>query len=84
MQKLYWLFCVMNFTFPQSDYIWQLLTIGHNCPVLVDKYDCNKRFTPFPDPLGGVKSQIFKFCNNKVSCLYFLPKFRMQAEVQYI
>ena len=39
MQKLYWLFCIINFTFPQSYYIGQLLTIGHDYPVSVDKHD---------------------------------------------
>ena len=42
-----------------------------------------KFLTHSPDPLAGVKGQIFKFCNNSVSCQYFLPKFRMQTEVQY-
>ena len=36
----------------------------------------------FPDPLGGVKGQIFKFRNNSVSSQYVLLKFRMQTEVQ--
>ena len=42
MQELYWLFCEMNFTFLQSFYIWQLLTIGHDCPLPVDKHDSDK------------------------------------------
>ena len=41
MQKLYWLLCVLNFLFPQSFYIWQLLTVGNNYPVPVDKHDRN-------------------------------------------
>ena len=49
MQKL---FSVMNFTFPQSYYIWQLLTIGHDCPVPVDKHDVVKNLPHALDPLG--------------------------------
>ena len=37
MQKVYWLFCGINFTFLQKYYIWQLLTIGHDYLVPVDK-----------------------------------------------
>ena len=36
-----------------------------------------------PDPLGGVKGQIFKISNNSVSCQYNLRKFRMQTEEQF-
>ena len=34
-----------------------------------------------PDPLGGVKGQIFKFSNNSINCQYFLLKFRMQTVI---
>ena len=65
MQKLCWLFCVINFIFHQSIISDDLLTIiGHDYPVPVDKYDSDENFTSPPDPLGGVKGQIFKFCNN--------------------
>ena len=50
MQKLYWHFCVINFTFPQSYYIWQLLNIGKDYPVPVDEYDSDLNSTPPPDP----------------------------------
>ena len=39
MQKLCCFFCGINFTFLQNYYIWQLLTIGHDYPVPVDKHD---------------------------------------------
>ena len=39
-------FCVMIFTFPQSYYISQLLTIDHDCQVPVDKHGSVKKFTP--------------------------------------
>ena len=40
------------------------LTIGHDCPVSVDKHGSVK-ILPHPlDPLGGDKGQIFKFHNN--------------------
>ena len=32
----------MNFTFPQNYNIWQLLTLGHDCPVPADKHDSDK------------------------------------------
>ena len=48
----------------------------------VDKHDSDKIFTLRPDPLGGVKGQIFEFRNNSVSCHYFLRKIRMQTEGQ--
>ena len=57
MQKLYWLFCVINFTFPQSCYIWQLNTKGLDFPVPVDKHDIDKNLPP-PDPLGGSKVKV--------------------------
>ena len=64
MQKLFWIFCVMNFTLIQSYYIRRAFTVGHNCPVPVDKHDSDTNFTPTtPDPLGGIKGQMFKFCN---------------------
>ena len=44
MQKLYWLFCEMNFTLPQSYHITQLLTIGHDCLVPEDKHGSVKIF----------------------------------------
>ena len=36
----------MNFIFNQSYYIQQLLTIGHDCLVPVDKHNSVKTFTP--------------------------------------
>ena len=36
------------------------------------------------DPTQGVKGKIFKFRNNFGRCQYFLLKFCMQAEEQYI
>ena len=58
MQKLYWLFCGINFTFLQNYNIWQFLTVVHDYPVPVDKRDSDKNiFLPHPlDPLGGVKA----------------------------
>ena len=46
---------------PKLIYIWQLLTMDHDCLVAVDKHNSVKNFTPFTDPLYGVKGQIFKF-----------------------
>ena len=82
MQMLYRLFCGINFTFLQNYNNWQLLTIGHDYQVPVDKHERDKVLPQTPDPLGGVKGhwQIFKFCNN--SKLFFLLKFHMQTEVQ--
>ena len=49
MQKLYWLFCVRNFTFLQNYDILHLLTIGHDYPVLIDKHANYWNFTsPWP------------------------------------
>ena len=39
MQKLIWLLCGINSTFLQNYYIWQLLTIGQDSQVPVDKPD---------------------------------------------
>ena len=39
MQKLYWLFVELNITFLQNYYILQLLTIGNDYPVPVDKHN---------------------------------------------
>ena len=36
----------------------------------VDKHESDNSFT-HPDPEGGVKGHVFKFCNNSVSCQYF-------------
>ena len=36
---LYWLFCGINFTILQNYNIWQLITIGHDYPVPVDKHN---------------------------------------------
>ena len=44
MQKLYRLFCAMNFTLPQSYHISQLLTIGHDGLVPEDKHGSVKIF----------------------------------------
>ena len=38
-----------------AHFIWLLLTMGHDCPVPVNKHENIKKFTPPPDPLGGVK-----------------------------
>ena len=35
--------CEMNFTFPQSYYISQLLTIDHDCGVIADKHDSGSK-----------------------------------------
>ena len=48
-----------------------LFTIGHDCPVLVDKHGSDKNFTTLPDPLFGAKFQISKLDNNFVSFRYF-------------
>ena len=45
----------------------------------VDKHDSDKKLPHSPDPLGGVKGQIFKFA---ISCQYFSRKFRVQTKVQ--
>ena len=39
MQKLYCFFCGIKLTFLQKYHILQLLTIGHDYPVPVDKHD---------------------------------------------
>ena len=39
-------FCASNFTFPQSYYIKQILTISIDCPVPIDKLNCVKIFYP--------------------------------------
>ena len=39
MQKLYWIFSGINFTFLQNYIIWQILAIGHDILVPVDKHD---------------------------------------------
>ena len=52
----------MNFTFPQNYYIWQLLSMGHDCSVPVDKHDSVQN--TLLDPLGEVKGQLFAVCNN--------------------
>ena len=57
MQKLYRLFCAMNFTLPQSYHISQLLIIGHDCLVPEDKHGSVKIFIP---PLC-VKGLMFEF-----------------------
>ena len=41
-------------------WISQLLTIGHDYPVLVDKHALSKILPHTFDPLGGFKGQIFK------------------------
>ena len=59
MQK-YIDFCVI----PKAIISWQLLTIGNDCQVPVDKHYNDKKFTLVPDSLCGVKGQIFKYRNN--------------------
>ena len=77
------LVCVMNFTFIQSYYIRRSFTIGHVCPVPVDKHDSDTNFTPTtPDPLDWIKDQIFEFCNKWKSFINILLKIVMQTEVQ--
>ena len=51
-------------TFPQSYYIEQLLTTDHDWPVPLDKHNSVKKLLCSPDPLGGMKGQIFKSCIN--------------------
>ena len=36
-------------TFLQNNYIWYLLTIGHDFPVPVDEHDSDQNFTPPPE-----------------------------------
>ena len=74
MQKLFCLFYGINITFLQNYYIRHFLTIGYGYPVPVDKHDSDKILPHLPDPLGGVKGQIFKFCNYSVSCQYFVTE----------
>ena len=45
--------------------------MGHDYQVPVDKHDSDKKMTPPPDPLGGVKGRIFKFRYNSESCQMF-------------
>ena len=54
---------------------------GSALVVPVDKHASVKKITPPHDPLGRVKGQIFKFCNNWAN-QYFLTKFCMQVEKQ--
>ena len=49
--------------------------MGHDYQLPVDKHDSDKKITPPPDPLGGVKGRIFKFRYNSVSCQYFNGNF---------
>ena len=56
MQKLYWLFGGINFTFLPNYNIWQLFTIGNDYPMPVDKHDSDQNFTSPP----GVKIQLFQ------------------------
>ena len=65
MQKLYWLLYIMNFTFPQSYGIRQLLTIGHDCLVPVDKHDSDKTFSPPLTPEAGSKVKYVNFAVTK-------------------
>ena len=44
-----------------------ILTMSHDMLVPVDKHNSYKNFTPPPDPLGGLKGQLFIFCNNSKS-----------------
>ena len=62
MQKLYWLFCGIIFTFLQN-YIWQLLAIGHDYPVPVDKHNSDENFTPPPPPLTPSVGSKGKYLN---------------------
>ena len=60
----------MNFTFPQSYFIWELLTKGHDCPVPVDKHGSVQKNLPHSlDPLGGVK--YFSFAITKSVVIVF-------------
>ena len=61
MQSYIWPFCRINFTFLQNYTIWQLIAIGHDYPVSVDKHDSDKKV--------GIKGQIFK-SRNKLSILF--------------
>ena len=55
----------MNFTFPQSYYI------GHDCPVPVDKHDCQNVYPTPLTPLVESKVQYLKLGNSWVNCQYF-------------
>ena len=67
-------FCAINFAFLQHYYTCKLLTIGHDYPVPVDKHDNDYISTQSLDPIGGVRGQVFKFCNNSVSCTQFFTE----------
>ena len=57
MQKLYWPF-LWNKIHILQNYIWQVLAIGHDYPVHVDKQDSDKNL-PRPLPLKwGQRSNI--------------------------
>ena len=60
-QKLFWLF--LRYELYISLKLLHLTT-SHNWPVPVDKHGNDTNFTLPPDLLGGVKDQIFKFCDN--------------------
>ena len=63
MQELYWLFCVINFTFPQgiiSDTYSQLLTIGYDYLVPANKHDSDLSVTP---PMSLRRDQMAKYLN---------------------
>ena len=77
-------FCRINITFLQNNYIEQLLTIGHDYPVPVDKHNRDKKITaPSPSPVGS-KVKYVNFAIPQSVVNIFLLKFRMQTELQYI
>ena len=57
----------MDLTFLECDYIWQILTKGHDCPV---PSMTENKFYATPSTLGGAKIHTIR----KVSCQYFLTE----------
>ena len=55
----------MIFTFPQSYYIYQLLTVDHDCPVPVDKNSSVKTYSTPLTPLTGSKVKYLNFAITK-------------------
>ena len=62
----------------------QTLTMSHDCPVPVGKHNTDKNFTPPPDPLGGLKGQIFIFCSNFKSFVNILTEIVHAIDMKHI